>query len=89
MFYVYVLQNDKNSDLYIGYTTNLERRLVEHNRGLNLSTKRYIPWKVVYYEWCLDPTDAERRELYLKTTQGNRLLKLRLKNYLKTTGRKI
>lgn len=89
MFYTYVLQSEKNSELYVGYTSNLRKRLVEHNKGLNLSTKRYKPWKLIYYEASVDKVDAERREVYLKTTQGGRLLKLRLKNYLQVKGRKI
>jgi len=87
MFYVYVLQSKKDEELYIGYTTDLKRRIVEHNEGLNLSTKRYRPWKIIYYEACLNNNDARRREDYLKTTQGRRLLKIRLKEFLR--GRKI
>jgi len=82
MFYTYVLQSEKNNGLYVGYTSNLKERLVEHNLGLNFSTKRYKPWKLIYYEACVDIADAKRREMYLKTTQGNRLLKLRIKEYL-------
>lgn len=82
MFYTYVLQSIKNDQLYIGYTSDLKYRLVEHNRGSNLSTKRYRPWKIIYYEACLKDSDAKRREGYLKTTQGGRLLKRRLKDFL-------
>src|SRR3989344_3867600 len=81
MFYTYVLQNDKNGQMYVGYTSDLKRRLSEHNQGLNFSTKRYKPWKLVYYEACVEKSDAERREKYLKTTQGGRLLKMRIKDY--------
>jgi putative endonuclease len=81
MFYNYVLES-KDGHLYIGYTSDLRKRLREHNQGLNSSTKRYKGWKVIYYEASLDKDDAERREKYLKTTQGNRLLKRRLKEYL-------
>lgn len=82
MFYTYVLKSKKSDKLYIGYTSNLAQRLEEHNQGLNLSTKAYIPWENVYYEACLNENDAKRREEYLKTTQGGRMLKIRLKNYL-------
>ena len=68
--------------MYIGYTSDLERRIIEHNQGLNFSTKRYRPWKLIYYEACVEESDAERREGYLKTTQGGRLLKRRIKDYL-------
>lgn len=81
MFYVYCLESEKNDKLYFGYTNNLKRRLKEHNQGLNFSTKGGIPWKVIYYEGCIDKDDAERREKYFKTTQGNRMFKLRLKEY--------
>ncbi len=82
MFYNYLLKSENNDSLYTGYTGDLKKRLKEHNQGLNKSTKPYIPWKIIYYEACLDIEDAKRREKYLKTTQGKRLLKRRLKDYL-------
>lgn len=82
MFYLYILQSRKNKELYIGYTADLKRRILEHNQGLNFSTKRYIPWEIIYYEACKEESDAKRREKYLKTTQGNRLIKRRIKDYL-------
>ena len=81
MFYTYVLKS-KEGDFYIGHTSDLRRRFLEHNRGLNLSTKKSKSWAIIYYECCLCESDAKRRERYLKTTQGHRLLKRRLKDYL-------
>lgn len=81
MFYNYVLQSERNKTLYIGYTTDLRKRLEKHNQGLVLSTKPYRPWRLIYYEACFDRKDAKRREDYLKTTQGQRLLKRRLREY--------
>ena len=89
MFYVYLLESVKSGEWYIGYTSNLRRRLVEHNQGLNISTRRYKPWNVIYYEACVNEKDAHRREGYLKTTQGHRMLKVRLKEYRYEKGRKI
>ncbi|MEK7598363.1 MAG: GIY-YIG nuclease family protein [Patescibacteria group bacterium] len=82
MFYVYVLESLKNGDLYFGYAHDLKKRFLKHNRGLNQSTRPYLPWKIIYYEACLNEKDAKRRERYLKTTQGRRLMKRRLKEYL-------
>ncbi len=82
MFYTYILQSEKNKELYIGYTSDLKRRIKEHNQGLNFSTKRYMPWNIIYYEACLEESDARRREHYLKTTQGYRLIKRRIKDYM-------
>ena len=80
MFYVYVLENSQH-DHYTGFTKDLRKRLSEHNHGRTISTKGEV-WRCIYYEACLDELDARRRESYFKTTQGRRLLKRRLKEYL-------
>ena len=80
-YYVYLLKSIKKDNLYIGYTTNLIKRLKEHNHGLVFSTKSYKPWNIIHYEAYLDINDAKRREKYLKTNQGSRLLKRMLKEY--------
>lgn len=79
--YVYVLLSQKDNDLYVGYTSDLKRRLQEHNAKKNFSTKMRLPMTLIYTEACLSKDDAQRREYYLKTTQGRRMLKLRLKDY--------
>jgi len=84
MFYVYVLESKKNGNLYMGYTTDLIKRVLEHNQGRNISTRPYMPWQPIYYEACLNKEDAKRREKYFKTSQGRRLLKRRLKEYFYT-----
>lgn len=80
-YYVYLLQSEKNQELYIGYTIDLKKRLREHNQGLNFSTKPYRPWQIIHFEAYRDEKDAKRREKYLKTNQGSRLLKRMLKEY--------
>ena len=80
-YYVYVLQSKVNSSLYVGYTKDLRKRLQEHNRGYNFSTRAYKPWKVIHYEAYINEEDTKRREHYLKTSQGSRLLKRMLKEY--------
>lgn len=82
MFYVYIIQSKKNSELYIGYTSDLKNILLKHNQGLNLFTKKYMPWQLIYYEACIQKSDAVRRGHYLKTTQERRLIKRRIKDYL-------
>lgn len=42
-FYVYILESVKGKELYVGYTIDLIKRIKEHNRGLNFSTKPYTP----------------------------------------------
>jgi len=79
--YVYVIESARSNGLYIGYSTDLKTRLKYHNNGLNVSTKPYVPWKLIFYESYLSEGDAVRRERYLKTSQGSRLLKRMLKEY--------
>jgi len=80
--YVYVLESIiKSGELYIGCTENLVKRFREHNTGLNFSTKPYRPWKLIHYESYRSEKDVSRREKYLKTSQGSRLLGRMLKEY--------
>ena len=81
MFYVYILLSQKDRKRYIGYTSDLKKRLDEHNNGLVLSTKHRRPVKLIYYEACLNVEDAKRREKYLKSQWGCKFINKRLKNY--------
>ena len=67
MFYVYVIQNTSTGELYIGYTNDLRRRLIEHNKvGKKYTTRKEGVWSVVYYEAYKSQADARQRELRLK-----------------------
>ena len=81
MVFVYALSNEINSELYIGITLDIERRLKEHNSGKSRYTKAYKPWKVFYTEVCEDYSAARKREVYFKTTTGRRELKRKLKEF--------
>lgn len=84
MFYVYYLQSTKDSSkFYVGYSTDLQKRLVEHNVGKSASTKPYRSWKLIFYEGYISKVDTKRRETYFKTTQGRKALKLVLRDTLK------
>lgn len=82
MHYVYVLRSIKDGRFYTGYTTNLKRRLTEHNAGKVFSTKHRSPFELIYYEACRHQEDALRRERYLKTTYGKRYIKSRIRGDL-------
>jgi len=69
--------------MYVGYSTNLKRRLAEHQRGLSLATKPYRPFELVFYEAYKSKSDAKRRESYFKSNQGKRSLKLMLQDTLR------
>jgi len=80
-FYVYIIQSIHLNFIYIGYTDNLKRRFEEHNSGLVISTKHYLPLELIHYEAYKNQKDAKRREKYLKCNRGKTTLKTMLKEF--------
>ena len=74
MYYVYLLLLS-NQDVYKGFTEDIPQRINKHKRGKVQSTKNYLPLKLIGYEAYRLKSDALRRERFLKTTEGKRLLK--------------
>ena len=83
MFYTYVMFSGVDKKFYIGFTTDLSKRLEEHQRGAVASTTHRRPVTLIYYEACLNEKDAIKREKYFKTGFGRGFLRNRLETYLK------
>jgi putative endonuclease len=81
--YFYILRSIKNNKLYLGFSTDLEKRLKEHNDGKNFATKPNIPYELIYYAAFKNKKDAIECEKYFKTTAGWRRLHRMLQNSLK------
>lgn len=86
MFYVYILKSEKSGQWYTGSTNDLRKRLSQHNLKQSNWTKSGVPWSIIYYEASLNESDIRAREKYLKTGNGKRYLKSRLKHFLTLTG---
>lgn len=87
MYHVYLLKSKKDDRLYIGYTSDVERRLQAHNAGLVTYTRKYLPWVLVYYESFRSLEDAKKREKALKYFgKAYGQLKGRIMNSLKGAG---
>jgi putative endonuclease len=82
-YFVYVLRNP-SGNFYTGCTSNLKKRLGEHDAGLSTYSRSHGPYKLLYYEVCTNAKDAFAREKYLKSGLGKRYLKNRLKYYLES-----
>ncbi|MFY9461678.1 MAG: GIY-YIG nuclease family protein [Candidatus Sungiibacteriota bacterium] len=84
MYYFYLIQSIKRPDaIYSGSTIDLKKRMEEHNQGEVISTKRYLPWRLVYYEAYVSEGDArEREQKFKRHGKGNNELKKRLKRSL-------
>jgi putative endonuclease len=81
-YVVYVLRSLKDGLLYVGFTTDIERRLTEHERGESPATAPRRPFELMYSEYHRSKRDALRREGYFKTTAGKKALTLMLRNSL-------
>ncbi|MFH1427308.1 MAG: GIY-YIG nuclease family protein [Patescibacteria group bacterium] len=81
MYYTYVLLLSNNKK-YVGYTDDLRRRFKEHSDGKVISTRNYRPLKLIFYEAFINKRDAQRREKYLKTDKGKKMLNVILREYL-------
>ncbi|HHX52826.1 MAG TPA: GIY-YIG nuclease family protein [Erysipelothrix sp.] len=78
MYIVYILKCSDDT-LYTGYTTNLDNRVLIHNKGLGAKyTKSRLPVTVVYHENFETKSEALKREYQIK--QLTRLKKLQLIN---------
>ncbi|PIU41032.1 MAG: excinuclease ABC subunit C [Candidatus Omnitrophica bacterium CG07_land_8_20_14_0_80_42_15] len=79
MHIVYILISATHPNrYYIGYTTNLKDRLIQHNTKDSGYSKRYAPWQVVTYITFNDSHNALKFEKYLKAGSGQAFLKKHL-----------
>ena len=70
MFYVYIIQSQKDSKYYVGLTADITKRLNYHNHGKVRSTKSRIPFTLVHSETFETRVEAREREKYLKSYEG-------------------
>ena len=87
MYYTYVLlcidTKRNRKKFYIGSTSNLNLRKLKHNAKSVKTTKSFDKIELVYYEACLNKTDAGKRELQLKTGFGRGYIKRRIESYMR------
>jgi putative endonuclease len=76
--YIYIITNNSNTTLYVGVTSNLPKRILEHKekRYQDSFSARYNLYKLVYYEQFQNMLDAIAREKQLKA--GSRAKKVKL-----------
>lgn len=76
MYFVYFLRSESHPDkTYIGYSKCLVDRLAMHNRGLNISTRRYKPWKMEAFILAETKKIAQTAEAYFKNSSGKEKFK--------------
>ena len=77
-YYVYLIESIQNPEMrYIGYTTNLKKRLATHNSGGSVHTSKERPWRLIMCS-AFDNIDcAKQFEKYLKSQSGRAFAKKR------------
>lgn len=79
MYYVYILRSISSPNIqYVGFSTNLKKRIDAHNSGYSMHTKRFRPWHLETYVGFNDVKKARKFEYYLKTGSGKAFLKRHL-----------
>lgn len=79
MHYVYLIESlSAQGQRYVGLTTDLRRRLEEHNAGKSLHTSKFKPWRLVTYIAFADQAKASAFERYLKSSSGHAFASRRL-----------
>jgi putative endonuclease len=70
-YFVYILKSKVDGSFYIGYTSNLEKRILQHNNGESIYTSRKTPWELHYCESVSDKSEAIKREKFLKKQKNS------------------
>ena len=71
MYYVYIIQSIKNPEqIYVGHTSDLKKRLSNHNSGTTAHTVKYAPWEVISYFGFKNRDKSLSFEKYLKSGSG-------------------
>jgi putative endonuclease len=67
-YYVYLIKTIKpfKHKTYVGYTNNLNKRLLAHNKGKGAKFTRGRKWKLIYYEILKNKSAALKRENEIK-----------------------
>jgi putative endonuclease len=87
-YFIYILISKKDNKMYVGCTTDLEQRLVDHNSGKVSATKNRRPFEIIYSEKYTDKAEAFNRERYLKSLWSARFKKKLLTEYVNKVGHK-
>lgn len=74
MAHVYIIKSIEGY-VYIGSTTDLQKRLSQHRNKLAGWTKRGNEWKLIYSEEFVEYSDARKREMWFKTGKGRDFIK--------------
>ena len=70
MYFVYILQSQKDKSYYVGSTLDINKRLLAHNSGSSKYSSSKKPYEIVWYCGFTNKNKALIFEKYLKQGSG-------------------
>ena len=81
MFFTYIIRSEKNNSYYVGSCKDIRKRALSHNKGRVPSTKRYLPWHIIYTEQFETLTLARKRESQIKSWKSRSAIENLIKHF--------
>ena len=75
MYYTYAIKSRERNYIYVGLTSNPDRRIAEHNNERERTTRSYAPFETIIIEQYQTRLEARKREKYLKSGIGKEFMK--------------
>ncbi len=75
MFYVYAIRSKVKNYIYVGLSSNVDKRVSRHQKGYENTTKPYRPFELIHTESFNTRIEARKREKYLKSGVGKAFLR--------------
>jgi putative endonuclease len=79
-FFVYILFSQKINRYYVGYTSDLDKRLQEHNSGISTFTAKASDWKIMFTQQFNSREEAHKRELEIKNKKSRKYIEWLIEN---------
>ena len=77
MYYIYILYSSRGDKFYVGYSSNYQLRLIQHNTQeyFNTYTSKYRPWKIsAVFECSSEESTAIKTERFIKKQKSRKLI---------------
>ena len=79
-YWTYIIKSVKFGNYYIGQSSNISKRLKNHNLKKSKSSKPFSPWIVIYQKGFATRSEAVKHERYLKSIKKRNFLEKIIKN---------
>jgi len=71
---VYIIYSAKLDKYYVGYTEDIDQRLMQHNEGISTFTSKATDWVLKYTAVFNSRTEAHQRESEIKKKKSRKYI---------------